>query len=275
MRILSVVVVAAASPAFAEELAADRAQVEPTHSPGFVTTLRQDGVSRAGADLTYLSLEESGNTTLLRLDLHGHYVEPASGIGGYAQIPLLLVNGPDDSETVLGGVELGMIYIPKLATPGFAVVLRGGVTLPTVEDDTFAFAGLVATYLRPTDLYAQIPRSSTLRLAASPMFRSGPMFVRLDVGADINVYNDGGDTVDPGVLLNVGVGLDLGTMAVMTELTTIAVTGDSQDAISAAAISTRFRAWVVQPYAALLFPVDDDAGDAFDGGLLVGLEGPM
>lgn len=247
---------------------------EPARAPGFATLLRQDANSRAGADMTYFVFDGDSDTTLLRFDLHGHYVDPVSGAGVYAQVPITFASGDGDSETVLGGVELGGIYIPKLSSPNIGLVLRGGITLPTAPDDLTSLIGYLATFMRPVDIYAQLPKSSTLRLAASPILRSGQFFARADFGIDINIYMDEGDTVDPGLVIDVGAGIDLGGAAITGELTTISVTGDDGDSLTSAAVSARGTG-TVQPYGALLIPIDDDVSDAFDLGLLVGVEGRM
>jgi hypothetical protein len=269
MRIFSaMVVMTAVGSAHAQELAAPDA----AHAPGFVTLLRQDATSRIGGDLTYHVLDNGNDVTLLRLDLHAHYVNPTSGFGGYAQLPVTFAFGNGDSETGLGGAELGGIFIPKLSSPDIAVVLRAGLALPTVSDDDGGFINLLATYLRPTDLYAQLPQAATLRLSASPMFRSGNFFARIDAGLDYNVFIDQGDRVDPAFLLNLGAGVDLGSVALMGELSTLVTTADNSDSLTSAALSLRGHSGPVQPYAALLIPVDDDVSKVFDLGLLAGLE---
>lgn len=247
---------------------------EPTRAPGFVTMLRQDANSRAGADLTYFVLDSDSDTTLLRFDLHGHYVDPASGAGVYAQVPIAYATGGGDSETALGGVELGGIYIPKLSSQDIGVVLRAGLTLPTASEDDAGLIGLIATFMRPIDVYGQFPKSSTLRLGVSPIIRSGQFFARADLGLDINVYVDEGDTLDPALVVDVGAGIDLGGAAITGEITTLAITGDDGESLTSAALSVRGTGRV-QPYGALLIPVDDDVSDTFDLGLLAGIEGRL
>src|SRR6185503_8822706 len=167
----------------------------------------------------------------------------------------------------------GMVYIPKLSSPGVGLVLRGGLTLPTGSDDNDdALVNLITTFLRPTDLWVQLPRSSSLRLAVSPVFRSGTFFGRIDAGVDLNVYRDTGDKIDPAVLLNFGAGVDLGTVALMGEISISAVTGDNGESVSSGALSIRGTAGGVQPYGAVLIPIDDDVKGIFDLGLLLGLE---
>ncbi|HEY5947032.1 MAG TPA: hypothetical protein VIV40_16120 [Kofleriaceae bacterium] len=258
-----------ASSVYADELTED-----PARSPGFVDILRQDANSRAGGELTYFFID-GGDATLWRVDLHGHYVDPNSGFGGYAQIPITHVDDNNNSDTVLGGLEVGGLYIPKLSTPNVGLVLRAGLALPTVDNDDSALIGFLSSYMRPTDLYSQLPRAASLLLSASPMIRSGNFFARIDLGLDLNVYVDQGDTVDPGLLVNVGAGFDAGTAAIMGELSTLVVTGDNGDSLTSAALSVRFDAGSVQPYLALLLPVDNDVSDIFDAAIVVGIEGRL
>ena len=260
------VCVLAASSAYADELVQD-----PAASPGFTILLRQDAVSRAGGELTYFFIDGRDDMVMLRFDLHGHYVDPSSGLGGYAQVPISFLSD-NTSETVLGGGEVGGIYIPKLASQEIGLVLRAGITLPTVSDEDNALIGLVASYLRPSDVFSQVPRSSTLRFSASPTLRSGTFFARLDAGLDINVYADGRDTIDPAIVLNAGAGVDLGTVAIMGEISTFALLGDEDFSLASAAVSVRSHAGPVQPYGALLIPIDKDASEPFHVGVLAGVE---
>src|SRR5687767_14450555 len=82
----------------------------------FMTLDRADHESRAGIFLGLLHIEDTAlDEGAVRLELHGQVVG-ASGLGGYAAIPIhrVMVNGDGDDETVLGGVELGGILSRRL-----------------------------------------------------------------------------------------------------------------------------------------------------------------
>jgi hypothetical protein len=269
-KLMCALVLAAATTAAADGTPA----ADPTQAPGFALIERFDGVSRGGADMTYFVLDGTGLGTLLRFDLHGQMVQTESGFGGYLRLPITTYSASGTPRmTAVGNLELGGIYIPKLTTPGLGVVIHGGVTLPTGEKGKYAEIGVFTGAMRPSDVYASLSRSSTIRLGVSPMFRSGIAFGRVDAGIDINVYlQDASELAKPGLHLDLGAGLDFGSVAVMGELSTILVTGKNGDSFAVAAISARGNAGVAQPYVSILLPLDKLTTDLFDVGLLLGLE---
>lgn len=248
----------------------------PSAAPGFSLIERFDRISRAGGDFTYYFLGgNSSDASIVRLDVHAHYVKADTGWGGYLQLPVVIVTG-DSSEAGIGNVELGGIYLPKLSTSGVELVLHAGLTLPTADDGVDALAVLVAGRLRPTDLYATLPRSSTLRLGVSPLFRTGKVFARLDLGMDLNLYATADNEHAPAFHLNLGGGAIIGAgVAIMAELSMLTISGDNGDSFAVAAVSVRGDMPGVQPYAALLLPLEDDVSDFIDLGLMAGLEAKL
>jgi len=249
----------------------------------FVQMDRQDSESRAGADLTYHLLNNDGpnSATLLRFEAHGQYVDPASGAGGYLQMPIAFLTGDGDSVTSVGNLELGGIFVIPGETK---IVLHGGIALPTSrEESDDAFVGVVAGYLRPHDLYATLPKTTTARLGVSPIFRSGKAVARIDVGLDINVDgpNDNSD-VEPALHINVGGGYMVSpTASINAELITMTIIGEDingdtdSETVSVAALSARFWTGGFTPYAALLLPLDNEISAFIDAGLLIGAEGQL
>lgn len=244
-----------------------------TRSPGFVNMARYDGNSRVGVDVMDLILDGDADGTLLRFDAHGHYVHANRGLGGYVQIPLSVVSVDRGRSTVIGGLQIGGIYIPDLGLRGFGLVAYAGATLPTAADDPIDAP--FTRSLRPMDVYQELPGSSTLRFGVSPMLRSVPqkikleLFARMDVGLDVNVYRDGGDTVSPGAYLNLGAGFVFSDIAVMAESSLQHTFGDGTN--RAFGLSVRGRAHSsIQPYGAVLVaPVTDPM---FDFALVAGVE---
>ena len=273
MRVLVIASLLLATPAVADGLGPS-----PTHSPGFTTLLRHDSQSRAGGDITYFILDgdNPNDARIMRFDLHGQFVDANSGFGGYAQVPITYFSDDSGSETVLGNAELGMIFVPKLSTPDFGLAARVGLIVPSGPEGGFldqdAFIHATGTLLRITDLYNVIPDATSLRLAASPMFRGGTFFGRVDVGIDVNL-SDGDSNTNPetGFLLNIGGGVDLGSAALMGELATYRTFEDNSETLNVAAISVRGTG-AVQPYGALLIPLEDDVGNTIDLGFLFGIE---
>lgn len=246
----------------------------------FVNINRHDVTSMAGGEVTYVDLDGANDTTLLRFDLHGQYVDPGMGVGGYASVPIAHANGDNDSETVLGNLEVGGIFVPKLSNPELRVVLHGGLTLPTAPDaDNLgaAFVGVFAGYARIHDLYQTIPKGTTVRLGVSPIYSAGQLIARLDAGVDINLDSaDQMDEADPAVHFNLGVGFwATPEMAVMAELSTLTIfddTDNDDDSVANAIVGGRFYAGSVQPYVGIIIPLDDDVSEFMNLGLTLGLD---
>jgi hypothetical protein len=266
------VVLGTSSAAFAQP-----AEPSAATSPGFVTTDRMDATSRVGGELSYLFLSGNADGTAWRFDLHGQYVDPNTGFGGYASIPFTVATGNGDTNTGGGDLEVGGFFIPKLATPNFSIVIRAGLTLPTASRDQDALLNeVVGAGSRPTDLYQTIPRGTSLRLSLSPIVRSGNLFARADIGIDRNLDADGGVNVDAFLRVNAAAGVDLGNAAIMAELVNVHTFGNAQDSwIDQFSLATRLRMPTVEPYAALGFPLNRATRDDIDAALTVGIEGKL
>jgi hypothetical protein len=248
---------------------------------------RFDASSKFGGELSYLFPNHTtGSVTALRAELHGQYVDPASGFGAYAQLPVGYVRESDmgmtQSGTGLGDLELGGLYVPHVANPDLAIVLRAGITLPSGSTGSDAeTANLAAAFTRLNDYYLAVPGGLSGRFSGSLLARSGKLFVRADLGLDANKSADGNANVDAVVHLNAGVGADLGGgLDIMGEVVNLYDTGDNGNTsgsswINAAAVSMRLYTGTVQPYAALVLPLDDDASSLMTAALTVGLEGTL
>lgn len=269
-------------------LAAGSAAAQPVAgSPTFATLDRQDGESKIGASFgwTFFDNDDPGDLSALRVDIYGHYVG-MSGLGGYGIVPLSFAfvdNAEpfgDDDESAIGNVEGGMLYVIPSGTTDF--VLRGGITLPTADDDARGIAtNFFATWPRLTDVAHYVPETVWLRLSASPIFRSGQFVARLDGGLDVALSTDNYDEPDPVLRLNVGAGVDTGTVAVLGELVSIGNLGDADSAVDLGdedflhtlAISARFRAGSIEPGVAIGFPLDDAVRDFMDFFVIASLQG--
>lgn len=292
-------VVVAAGLAVAPSVRAQPATVDPYTQqptetvPACPSLDRADGQSRVGADLGWTLWKDSGDlentdVTALRLDLHGQWVSPG-GFGGYGIIPVsygkISAMGFEESETALGDIELGAVYrLPS--GPGAQIALHAGFTLPTAPEQDFGagegFANSVAVYARPHDFVHIAPGISYLRLGASPIFRSGQMFVRADGGADIAVYvkdtDANGDAGDQPKLghVNLAGGVDTGQVAVLGELVNL-INLDfesddlSDDLLHFLGASVRYTAAPVQPSLGVLFPLDETVRDAISLVVMAGV----
>jgi len=263
-------------------LAAGTVAAQPmAGSPTFATMDRQDGESKVGVALGWTFFDDDAfgpetDVSAARFDVYGHYVTPR-GLGGYGQIALSTIFSDEDDESGVGNVEGGVVYV--IRTGMHDIVLRGGITLPTADDDEGAFANDFATWPRLTDLAMAVPETFWLRLSASPILRAGQFVFRIDGGIDFAVSSDG-EEPDPLGRLNIGGGIDTGGVAILGELVTMTslgddddVAGDDEDFLHTAAISARFRAGALEPGIALGFPLDEDIRDGIEFFLIAGLQG--
>ena len=262
--------------------AAAQPMVGWTDAPTFMTMDRQDGRSLAGVQLGWTFFDDDEvvdlvDVSTLRIDLYGQFVS-ASGLGGYGIVPISMAfyDGADD-DTAIGNVEGGVLYVIPSGNVDF--VLKGGITLPTADDDLNGFiANALASFPRLTDLAHAAPETLWLRLGGSPIFRSGQLVFRVDAGIDIAVSSDGDDEPDPVLRLNAGGGIDTGTFAILGELVN---TGNlefgpgeaDEEWLHTLAVSGRFRAGTVEPGIAIGFPLDDEINDAIDFFISAGLQG--
>jgi hypothetical protein len=255
----------------------------PLTAPGFSTIDRPDATSRAGLELSYLMPDDDvvGDPVSWRLDLHGQYVSKTLGVGGYLSVPIsygsfdIPVFG-EQSATAIGDVEVGAMYVRQLGAQA-GIVLRGGLMLPTAGDEgDETLASATARLSRITDSPMAIPEGTTLRLAVSPMFRSGNVYGRIDAGIDINVSNANDVDYDPALRLNAALGvLAANTFALSGELSLYAPTDDNADSLTNFAIAGRYAKGNVNPYLAIVIPLDDDVSDAMDFALTVGLDAKL
>jgi hypothetical protein len=110
------------------------------------------------------------------------------------------------------------------------------------------------------------------------MVRSGKVFGRVDLGLDVNLYVDDGDSefsqdVDSAAHFAAGGGFDLGGAAVMGELSALKIFADGSEALVVGALSVRGTSPKLQPYGAISIPLSpDEIGDFIDLGVTAGVE---
>jgi len=266
----------------ASALADDETPKDAVHSPGFVMIDRFDAASRVGADITYLFLDGGNDgTTILRFNLAGRYVDPKKHLGGYVQVPFVHGSGNGASNNALGDLEVGFLAMPNLGS-NLGMVLRAGITAPTADNAPGdAVFNVVTSVVRLSDLYQALPRGITARLGVSPVYRSGNVFARVDVGLDLNLYEkiDGADsdTADALIRIDAAVGVDLGSLALGLELANAYLNNSNLDGIgnkmiNVAAVSARARLAAVHPYGGLIIPLDDDSTQIINAAVTVGVE---
>ena len=250
-------------------------------------------MNRAGVALGWSFLEDSDQVdfTGLRLDVHGEWLAPDLGIGGYAVLPVSYGRidpdvGPNNAEWTLGDAELGAVARRTLM-PELDLAAHVGVTLPTApqttlsSDEITGFANSFAIWARPGDLAQSYPEATFVRAAVSPVHVTRTWFARADLGVDVPVHSGAGDDLTTLGRLNGAIGARVGGGAAMVEVVNlIAIEEPERETsdrwLSFLGLTGAFnldRAW--QPLASLVVPLDDEVNDAVGMALLVGVEAAL
>jgi hypothetical protein len=257
--------------ALAGTAAAEREPADRVHDNHTMDRLTPK--STFGIELGYEVWDGDGFVeTVVGLNLGGHFVSD-SGAGGYLVVPIShveledpLMIFEDDSETVLGNVEVGGMYARPMGRDA-DMVFRLGVALPTADDDPgIGLFQALASAPRYGDLVLRIPNSTWLRVGFSPMGRASLFYWRADIGLDLMIDDDDGEAVDisPVFRVNAGGGVDLGSVDLGVELVTNVTSpeDDNTDEVaSTLGLGARFAAGKAQPGVAIILPVgfDDDS----------------
>jgi hypothetical protein len=235
-------------------------------APGFALLDRTDDQTKIATSLGFSSVDAPGASGQ-RFDLHGQYMHPQLGWGGYGVLTWGRISSDFGSESGLGNLEVGGLY----AIPGdVPVILRGGIALETASDDD-AFIALITGVHRITDAGAHMPDTTSLRLSVSPMLRQGQGYFRADAGLDLPL---GHDFVDMFLRFNVAGGIDLGGVALQGELVNIIEISDGDnDTVHVLGLGVRYLDHpVVQPSLTLAIPLDSDVRDLIDFVLVIGVD---
>jgi hypothetical protein len=262
--VVMIFVMASAATAFAQR------------APDMATLDRGDGISKIGFDLGYSSLNDPPYDGALRFELYGQYVTQ-SGLGLYGSLPISRSFGGEgqpqppeaDNATSLNNADAGLLYV--IDTGPWSWVFRGGVLLPTSSsglDESLTRYSAIGPRL--TDL-ASASDDWHVRLSFSPLFHADRLFLRGDIGFDIDI----GDEDYHYLRLNIGAGVDLGPAALSLELVNTATFGDfdrDEDFFHALAFTVRFMGEQLQPFISIGTPIDDYRRDYIRFFLAAGLQ---
>lgn len=247
-------------------------------APDMATLDRGDGITKLGFDLGFSSLEDPPYDAALRFEIYGQYLTD-SGLGFYGALPIARSFGGEGmpqppeafNRTALYDLDAGLLYV--ISGEQLSWVFRGGLLMPTANggyDETLTRYAAVGPRL--TDI-AGAADDWHLRLSISPLIHVDKLFLRADVGFDLDL----GDDDYHYLRLNVGGGVDLGTVALSLELVNTATFGDftrnEEDFFHALAVTVRFMGEQFQPFLSVGTPIDDYRRDVIklfvSGGLAV------
>jgi hypothetical protein len=276
MRCASICLALAAS---AVPAAAQPAEpVEPTNaSPELLSAFalldRQDAVSHAGAALGISHADPSGGSvSIVRLDLHGEYVNDSTGFGVYGQVPFTSENdhfAGDMSSGGIGNLDVGALWVVRTGDAS-RLIVHTGVVMPTSSKDEQG--NQYSAMLRPSDAVLEIPDGFSVRAGASLLVRQGAWFERFDAGIDSNVSAASPVTVGPTVHVGAGAGVDTGKLALTAELVvahgtwfTSYVSNNAQS-VGDLALAVHGNFDRVRPFVAAMVPLGrptDDSGSGY------------
>lgn len=248
------------------------AEGTPQYPPSAILDLVGTG-SSVGEQLSYIS--DGSGVDAARSTLTAQYQNRTLGIGGYLQLPINYYTAPASSSFGLGDAELGALGSHTFGA--LDVVAHAGIALPLASTDRNAEAAVTfATPARLTDLYLAIPGGTSIRLAVSPLVHTGHVFARADIGFDANVANSTSGENGTALRLNLAGGVQAGAVSLAGELTNSRVASGGRSLwLESAALTGAMRIGALEPYGALIVPVDDDAGALFRFAVTLGVRAQL
>lgn len=180
-----------------------------------------------------------------RENLYGRFVD-SSGFGAYGQLSVSHAFGNGDSETGVGGAEIGGLYAARLA--GLDLVASLGVGLPMSSSSVAGFlSNYFGTLDRIEDYGLTAPHTVWLRPGVAIRFGGPSLFAQLGGGIDVPIGTGSDAASLPIFRGGAGIGTYQGPIALTGE---VASSFYSDYHFHSFAASARFAAGPVQPFAA-------------------------
>ncbi len=240
----------------------------PDIAASFVTMDRGSAGSRVGGALSISLLgDEAGDTTGIRLDAFGQHELTSAPISIYWAVPLSIASVSDSTETGLGNMEGGALYV--MPAFGHSIVLRGGITLPTADAGPGFGANVSGVFSRLTDFASISPETLWLRASGSAMRQLGRLFYRVDVGLDLPLSSADGFDAKTLLRINGAAGFQLSSLTITGELVTTGRLASDGDLVSERFLHTlagmvHFPIRKISCYAGFVTPLDSDfIGEVF------------
>lgn len=254
--------------------------VQAAAASPFVTLPRADGDGDVGVDLALTPKIDFvlSEASAVRLEPYGEYAV-SDQLVVYGSLPITHASSDADSQTALGGLELGAGYVVPTSRPGLRVMATAALVLPTAPDGDAAAANALAGYGRVVDVLDWLPKIVGPRLGGTAIYRSGKLTAQGSLGVEGAYYT--GDNIsrdDVGPLLHLAAGLayDAGALTLGGELVSVLNTeDDSDDTLSTLALTGRIPAGSATAYAAVVFPLESDVRDVVPVVFTLGAEFPL
>ena len=229
----------------------------------FITLDRQDGSSRAGAEISHLFRDASTN---LRYEGHAQYYDDDLGFGGYVSLPGLLGSTAQTGRDLIGNAEAGLM---TAATDENEQTISAhiGALIPT----SYTFRRnttqtLVPAESRLTDAsQTAFDSGYGVRVGIHAMRRIGRTFSQLDLGAEyLHPHSS--------VHINGGLGIEFGSLALLFESTNSNATSHWCDE---GALGVRAPVGPLQAYAAVIGGIVENGASTAYLGFTVGVDVPI
>jgi len=239
----------------------------------YVTLDRTGSDNVVGLAVSAHFINETGAPDVaIRENLFGRYVD-SSGFGAYGQFSVAHAFGNGNSESAVGDLELGGLYVAKL--DAFDLVGRLGVGLPTASS---SLTGLVTNFVGSLDRvedYALIAAHTLwLRPGLALRFGDRSFFAQLDGGIDVPIKTEDGGATDPVFRASAGVGTNQGPIALTGEVANFVVSSNGTFHYHSFAASARYAAGPLQPFVAYALTLAyDDSDHMTVHSLTAGLQG--
>lgn len=229
----------------------------------FLTLDRQDGSSRAGAEVSHTFDTSRAD---LRTDAHGQYFDDDAGVGGYVTVAGRLGSTQTPARNFVGNTEAGAMFAATDENDQ-TIAFHIGALIPTSYSFTTNAASSSSNFdPRLTDASQTTGRRAWgARAGISAMRRVGRTFSQLDIGGELL------DTRSS-VHVNGGLGIDFGDLALMFESTNGNATSHWTDE---GAVGVRATVGPIEPYAAVIGGIVENGGSKVYLGGVLGLDIPL
>ncbi len=225
---------------------------------GATTDYVGDEVVALAANLGLSFFEPDNIDYGLRIDFFGQFFLNGGNLGFYGLLPIAHFSTEDFSETTLGNIDLGGLYL--MSTRRMPLLLRFGLVLPTGGDSLQESSANRATGAgRLADFATTFFDSTWLRFGVSPFFYSDQFFLRFDGGFDLAIAEPDGADFGPLLRVNAMAGFQPGAFELLGELALNSELGDGGDTVSSLAFTLRLLRRDIVPHFSLILPLSDDA----------------
>lgn len=200
-----------------------------------------------------LGVTSFNETHLWSQRIRGQVVS-ASGFGGYATMQGFLGTREGvDSEYGFANIELGGLYHASLG-PNVDASVHLGFTLPTADDNLIPLFGMYMQ--RPSDLVLGASDDVWGRVGGSLGVHQGPVFARLDVGADQRVSGDGDKSDDQLLHLNAGIGVGSAVWSAVAELQVVDAPQTDDSSAETLGFTAQYHTGKISPYLGVSLSLD-------------------